>query len=328
MIFNHKNIIWTLILILIDSPLLFASTLELSNGDRITGKLIKEENDTLFFNSDILGQISVKTSQGKVTDTTIQLEPNSKNEVAKSDKKSTPMKKSKWAILSTMLEDTPPGKKLDSSIMAGYRVGDGERNQSDLNLAFNVRHESGKNQYFIDGRYDYSVQKIGDESIANRDRYNVGFRWRRDLSDRIFTQSDSSYLKDLIKQIDDEFKQSFGLGWRIYNKDKFEFSVTPAFSVRYENIATITNQWGVLGSLFQDVRYKIRDNITFFQESDISFNPDSDSALNLQFLTRLEAQISNRMVANLRYEIDFDDNLPVGVDKTQERLIFGLGYKF
>mgnify|MGYP001303172198 FL=1 len=86
MIYNHKNSLWILILILIDSPLLFASTLELSNGDRITGKLIKEENDTLFFDSEILGQITVKTAQGKVIDATTKIESVSKTEGVKSDK--------------------------------------------------------------------------------------------------------------------------------------------------------------------------------------------------------------------------------------------------
>lgn len=193
MISNHKNILWLLIFILIYSPFLFANMLELSNDDWITGKLINEENDTLFFNSDILGQITVKPSQGKVTDTTTQIESVTKTEIAESNKKYTPTKKSKWPVISMMLDDAPLGKILDSSVTAGYRVGEGERNQKDLNIAFNIRHEIGPNQYFFDGRYDYSVQIINDESIANRDRYNVGIRWRRDITDRIFSQFDSSY---------------------------------------------------------------------------------------------------------------------------------------
>lgn len=107
-----------------------------------------------------------------------------------------------------------------------------------------------------------------------------------------------------------------------------ELTFTPALSARYENIPTINRDWKLLGSLFQDVRYKITDHITFYQESDISINPDTSRSLNIQFLTRLQAQISNRLVANLRHEIDFDDKLPVGVDKTQERIIHGLGFKF
>ncbi len=86
MISNHKNILLLLIFILIDSPFLFVSTLELLTGDRITSKLINEENDTLFFNSDILGQITVKLSQGKVTDTTTQIESVTKTEIAESNK--------------------------------------------------------------------------------------------------------------------------------------------------------------------------------------------------------------------------------------------------
>lgn len=328
MTFNHKNLLGLLAIILINLPLLSATTLELSNGDRITGKLIKEENNTLFFSSDILGQITVKTSQGKIIDSSPQNTSVPKTKVIKSAKSPIPTKKLKPFNIKALFSEPPPGKKLASSITGGYRLGKGERNQSDLNLAFNFRYEPQNNQYFLDGTYDYSVQNVNDKSIPNRDRYNIGFRWRRNITNRIFSQSDSSYLKDLIKEIDDEFKQSVGVGWRIFDKKDFEFSITPALSIRYENIPTVISDWGILGSFFQDIRCKITDHITFFQESDISINPESDSSLNFQLLTRLEAQISSRMVANLRYEIDFDDNLPVGVDKTQERIILGLGYKF
>lgn len=340
MILTYRNTLSILILILINSPFLFASTLALSNGDRITGKLIKEEKDTLFFNSDILGQITVKTSQGKVipsktqsdaeitTDATTQIESVVENEISKTDKDSTPAKKSKWLNMNSLLTDAPPGKKIDSSITAGYRLGQGERDQTEFNLVINLRHETVKNQYFFDGRYDYSVQTIDDEQSINRDRYNVGFRWRRDLSDNLFTQFDSSYLKDLIKEIDDDFKQSLGIGWHIFNQNKFELSITPAISARYQRIPTVTDDWKLLGSFFQDLRYQFSEQITFFQESDISINSDAEDPLSYQFLTRMEAQLSNRLIANLRYELDFDENLRAGVDKTQQRIIFGLGYKF
>ena len=340
MISNHKNIFWIFILTLINNPFLLAGTLELSNGDRITGKLIKVENDILFFDSDILGQITVKTSQGKVipqkeisevkevTDATPQHESISKTETANSDKDSTPTKKPKWLSMSSMLSDAPPGKHLDSSITAGYTLNQGERDQRDFNLAFNLRQDAGKNQYFFDGRYDYSVQTIDDNRLVNRDRYNTGFRWRRNISDNLFTQFDSSYLKDLIKEIDDDFKESLGVGWHLFKSNKFELSITPALSARYQVIPTVTADWELLGSLFQDLRYKFNEQITFFQESDISINPNAADPLTFQFLTRLEAQLSNRLVANLRYELDFDENLRAGIDKTQQRIILGLGYKF
>ena len=334
MISNHKIFFWILILILIDSPFLFASTLELSNGDRITGILIKEERGLIFFDSDILGEITVNSTQGKIlthkkaTDAATQVESVAGAEKLKSDKDSTPIKKSKWPYLSAFISDAPPGKILDSSITAGYRLSTGQRNQQDVNLALNFRHEAGKNQYFFNGRYDYSFQNLSGISVVNRDRYSIGFRWRRDISDRLFTQYDSSYLKDLIKEIDDDFKQSLGVGWRIIDKESFEFSITPALTGRYQRIPTVTDDWELLGSFFQDLRYKISDQITLYQEADISINPNAADPLTFQFLTRLQAQVSNRVVANLRYELDFDENLRAGVDRTQERIILGLGYKF
>ena len=336
----YKNTLWVLTLTLFNGASLYASTLELTNGDRITGIFIKEENGTIFFGSDILGQISVNNTQGKIispkksseeqkkTEATTQLESVTETENAKAEKDSKSTKILKWPSLNTMFLDAPPGKKLDSRINAGYRLGEGERNQQDINIALNIRHDTKKNQYFIDSSYDYSFQKINGLKIVNRERYNTGFRWRRDMSKRLFSQFDSAYVKDLVKEIDDDFKQSLGIGWRVFDKKSFELSITPALSGRYQNIPTVTEDWELLGSFFQDVRYKISDQITFYQESDISFDPANTDSLTIEFLTRLEAQISNRLYANLRYEIDYDNNLPTGVEKAQERIILGMGYKF
>ncbi len=338
-IINHKAK-WILSLVIIKGTCLLAGTLELTNGDRLTGKFIKEENDTIFFVSDILGPIRVNTSQGKIipsikgseeektTDAAPILESVTETEKTEAEMGSQSTKILKLPKLNTMLSDAPPEKKLDSSFTAGYRLGNGERNQQDLNLAFHIRHDTEKNQYFFDGSYDYSFQKINGEKDVNRERYNTSFRMRRDLSSRIFTQLDSAYVKDKVKEIDDDFKQSLGVRWRIIDKNAFELSVTPAFSARYQDIPTVTREWQTLGSLFQDIRYQITDHITFYQESDISINPDAADSIALQFLARLKALISNRMAANLRYEIDFDENLAVGVDKTQTRIIMGMGYKF
>ena len=48
------------------SGLVSADTLQFNNGDRLTGKLVREENGTIYFKSDILGEISLPVSAAKL----------------------------------------------------------------------------------------------------------------------------------------------------------------------------------------------------------------------------------------------------------------------
>lgn len=333
---------WLLALILFMGSVLHADTLELTNGDRITGSLIKEKKDTIFFKSDILGQIEIKKTQVKLilqkdstTEIPLTVSPvDTESEPITTPSSETSIKQSritesiKKPFRKIILDELAKDKKWNSSLNAGYRLGEGERDQQDLNINIRSEYKTDLNTYRFDGRYDYSFQNIDGVKVPNRDRYNTSFRWRRNISPRMFTHFNSDYLKDLVKEIDDDFKQSIGLGWRIIDRKSLGLSITPAVSARYQRIPPVADGWEVLSTFFQDSHYKITDQISIYQELDISVNPQDTESLTFRFLSRLEALISSRLVLNLRYEIDFDNNLPIGVDKTQERIVLGLGYKF
>lgn len=332
-----------------------ADTLVFNNGDRLTGKISKEEMGKIFFHSDLLGDMKIDASKVSLitrsempavaeveeqTVTETSIDHRSKLSEAgeapvKSETKSAKTKKT--SIKSSLLRfpgigflvEHRPLNKWDSDLKAGFGWKRGERDKVDITMRFVSIYEREKSHYKLNARYTYGFQK-GKDGVKEKssDRYEASLRYRYTRSERVFFQANSRYLKDLIKNINGEFKQSLGLGWKYLNGEKMQASITPSLTGQYQQIANVGKGWDFLATLFQDFEYKLSDKFTFREETVFSVDPGNTHLFTIDFLAKIEARISTTSNVDLRWEIDFDNNVAPGVNKLQERILLAFGYKF
>ena len=305
-----------------------ADTLEFKNGDRLTGRILKEESGKIFFHSDLLGDMEIDDSRVSLI---TRVEIPGVAEVEKpTEAKKTPKKKSLLLIpIIEFLVEHRPLNKWDSDLKGGFGWQSGKRDKVDVTMRFVSIYEREKSHYKIKARYTYGFQKENDGvKRKSSDRYEASLRYRHTRSERVFIQTRSRYLKDLIKNIDGEFEQSLGLGWKYLDKEKMQGSITPSFTGQYQKIADVGKGWDFLTTLFQDFRYKLNDKFTFSEETVLSVDPGNTHLFTIEFLAKIEARIYKSLNADFRWEIDFDNNVAPGVDKLQERILLAFGYKF
>lgn len=329
-----------------------ADTLEFKNGDRLTGKLINEENGQIYFNSDLLGKIYIKAAivaNVKMEDSPAVVDIETPTDVdseepaeAKIGKESelpkTEIAKQKKALKKGPLRHIPgigflaehrPLKKWNSDLKAGFGWQTGERDKVDVSVRFESIYKTEKSDFRLNARYTYGNQKGSDGTLEkNSDRYETSLRYRRDRSDRLFIQSNSRYLKDLIKNIDGEYEQSIGFGWKYLDKVKIQGSITPSITAQYQQIDNLSKGWDFLTTLFQDFQIKISDKFTFYEETVFSVDPGDTHLFTIDFISKIEARFTKALHADLRWEVDFDNNIAPGVDKSQKRVLLAFGYKF
>ena len=332
-----------------------ADTLVFNNGDRLTGKISKEEMGKIFFHSDLLGDMQIDASKVSLitrsempavaeveeqTVTETSIDHRSKLSEAgeapvKSETKSAKTKKT--SIKSSLLRfpgigflvEHRPLNKWDSDLKAGFGWQAGERDKVDITMRFVSTYDRKKSHYRIKARYTYGFQKDnGGEKVKNSDRYEAELRYRYTKSNRFFFQINSRYIKDLIKNIDGEFEQSFGVGWKYLNGEKLLGSITPSLTGQYQKISSVEEGWDFLTTLFQDFRFKLSDNFSFYEEIVLSVDPTDTNLFTVDFLSKIEVRLSKTMNVDLRWEIDFDNNIASGVDKSQKRVLLAFGYKF
>ncbi len=339
-----KNKMYWVLIFLCMACFIHADTLEFKNGDRLTGKILKEEMGKIFFHSDLLGDMQIDASKVSlitraeipaVADVEEQAATETEEIVAASTTRPAEIKKAskKSSLLRipgfNFLVEHRPLKKWDSDLKAGFGRKSGERDKVDVTMRFVSIYEREKSHYKLKARYTYGFQK-GKDGVKEKssDRYEASLRYRYTRSERVFFQANSRYLKDLIKNIDGEFKQSLGLGWKYLNGEKMQASITPSLTGQYQQISDIGKGWDFLATLFQDFEYKLSDKFTFREETVFSVDPGNTHLFTIDFLAKIEARISTTSNVDLRWEIDFDNNVAPGVNKLQERILLAFGYKF
>ena len=322
-----------------------AAQLHLSNGDRITGVVIQRVEGKIYFNSTLFGQIIVDEADAAVVDTPetpveslAGLPPAKKTKPAKtllvqatdsslSDKDSSPFpqKLTKWK-----------GK-----MEFGFLNQSGRREVLNASLRMEAEHKSGANNLRAVGRYLYGEN---DNKVAS-DRQDASFRWRHDVSGRIFAQSLTSYTRDKITQIDLNLEQNGSMGYQLVQGEQHNATVGAGLTLQYREAEGFDSGVNYLGEVFQDYSYKINGRLTLTQAINALYSPNGrvrsiTSATNLSNLTNeadnykvrfnsaLQGKMSEHISLNLRYEYEYDNAILDKNGRTDQRITSSVGYAF
>lgn len=216
-----------------------------------------------------------------------------------------------------------------SRIDFGLTFEESERDRTDFSLRAETERKWESQSLRLTGRYDYS-ERDSAEGVPRRvtDRYSASARWRWDLASWLFFQANSNFLRDQVREVDNQFQQSAGLGWRYLDGDRFRGTLTPSISARFQQVAFEEGTWEPLGTVFQDFRFIITERLSFTEEAEFSINPDNPEEFTYEINNRLEAKLTAYLNATLRYELEFDNTLPEDIEKLTRRLVVGLGVAF
>ena len=309
-----------------------STVLRLNNGDRITGELLRRVEGRIFFHSPILGEISVAESEA-----TIIVEPDTPVESLAGIPPVRP------AVPST--PPTPPtetgakvaektavaGKKEDwrMKIEFGFFQQSGRRDLTTFSTRFDAERQKGSDDAKISSRMVYGEQ---DDKISS-ERYDASFRYRRELSKHAFAQSLSSYMTDRVKKIDVNFEENLGAGFRVIKKKAHAVNVGMGTTVRMREANGVEEETSFLGEFFQDYTYRLNGRLSFLQDTNVLYSPrptsNGETDVNnyrVRFNSALQGKVSERVSLNLRYEYEYDNTVPFGGEKKDQRITTSLGY--
>lgn len=340
-----------------------SDSIRFPNGERLVGTLIGEEDDTYIFRSQFLGELRINRSEA-----TLERAPEGDPVEPPETTPTTTPEPVVAADAGTILEDTLPDvaddvaeqsgepeisaaervdqflealaanpavmaigkawpfKQWRSTMNVAMKWQSGALNRDDVNVRFDSRREFGGGNARVDVSYDYATRDEGQRKVD--DRLQSRLRMRFDRSDRIFLQSFSRYRNDLVKDIDMDIEQSLGIGWRFLQREAMSASITPSATAAYRQINGIDEEWNYLATLFQDFQLTLTDKISFHEELNFSYSPRQSDDWNVDFLARVQTDLTKTIAANVRWEVEYDGSVQPNQEESQERLIFTLGLKF
>jgi hypothetical protein len=181
--------------------------------------------------------------------------------------------------------------------------------------------------------------------ITSADRRDAGLRWRHEVNERWFSQAQTTYLDDAVKNIDLNLDQNVGMGYRWMNRDHAKANVGTGMTLQYRDAEGIESGFNEFAVLFQDLLWRFNDRFEFAQEAGALYSPkgrplnptssgnvefDYSDVPNYKFTFQsvLRGQLTKSMSVNLRYEYEFDNAVLNRDARSDQRISTSLGYVF
>ncbi|QHI69466.1 DUF481 domain-containing protein [Tichowtungia aerotolerans] len=325
---------------LIVFPVMGNTVLVLSNGDRLKGAAVHEKNGVIHFTSDVLGKMTLQKSQVKE----IIPPPPAKTHAAQTPA-AAPVKLVAVPAVKAVAKQAAPKKEAAKAApkpkkywsgnigvsvnthhaeyqqRAGSNLKRYEKDTDYLRLTTKVKWDRGRHHLEWNGSYVYS--EVNENK--NNDLYRWSQRYRCDLTDEWFGQSETSYEHNYLRILSKEVQQFSGLGWRPVKQPLLTLDVVPGVNYYYRDQADEQTE-GVSPGFQQNLTSKLSQDLTLFQGFTYTGYPD-------QYYYKFNAGLNNRLIKNLslrlEYKYEMDANVEDGADPFKQRqLISSIQYRF
>ncbi len=342
-----------------------AAELQLRNGDRLTGEITRRAEGRIHLISPLFGNVVISESDVVfVTDPRAAADslvgpppqvsryastPPTAGAAASSalTAQAAPGTATTPATPSTAAAGTAPNaakpnpNRWRGTIEFGFQQEGGRREGISTALRADAERERGPNQLKVNVRSLYS--ELDDQLISERS--DASFRWRRDLSKRVFAQAVTSFLSDNVKAIDQNYEQNAGVGYAIIKRERHLINVGGGVTGQFRDALKLNEGFAVLGEVFEDYQFRINSRLTFVQDFLAQYSPVSRGdyilregelvATNneirnyrIRVNSALQGKVTDSISMNLRFEYDLDNTVIEQSAKADQRIISSIGYAF
>jgi putative salt-induced outer membrane protein YdiY len=311
-----------------------AAELHFNNGDRISGEVVRRVDGKIHFLSPLLGNLVIAETEAVIIET-----PDTPTESLAGLPPVIEQVRLRDADVPRPQQRPAPPPKWKGKLEFGFNNHSGRIEAKSLNLRGETTYVKKANNYRVNARYLYGETN----GLITSDRRDASFRWRRELSGKVFAQTATSYFSDRVARVDANLEQNAGFGYKFLTQDRSTASVGGGLTLQYRDAAGVENGATVLGEFFQDYSYKINGRLTFSQDLNALYSPDprtrtviagtsalSEEADNykIRFNSTLQGKLSERISLNLRYEYEYDNAILLKDNRSDQRVSSSLGYSF
>ena len=317
--------------------------LELINGDRITGDLVKLVDGKLVMQTELAGTIKVDVENIETLSSEMPVsihfpdgtEINAPVEKAAGGKiriagETSEIRQTELAdILINPPKKEPPRWKGEVSV--GLTYTSGNTNNETYAVSGGLKKETERDTItFAADVYKKKVKPKGtSEKVTTEDWWKTRGKYELNLSDRKYIFGEGRYEVDEVALLDRRIIAGGGFGYKWIKSDIENFSVEGGLSNVYEKYDDGSGSTSNL-SASAAYHYDRRINDTFSLKHDTSFFPSTEDISDYYLTTSFElrAMISERLFSNFKILYDYDATPAADREKDDVKYILGIGANF
>lgn len=317
-----------------------ADEVRLKNGDHITGKLIRMENNTLIFKTSYAGEISVKWMEvasiqtdepihiilGNETSTRGIAVPSGEGKVqVKADDIEEPLKIDLTQMKTINPKPPEPALKVNARVNVGLTAQRGNTDTDNYYVDGNFVARTEKNRYTIGG--EYNLEKTDDEKTAN---HALGYvKYDHFLSEKWYLYSNALFESDEFKDLDLRTALGVGAGYQFLETELTNLSLEAGLSYVNENYdeaeddSFSSGRWAINFD-----RYLLHKALQFFHFHEGYVNLEDTDDIVFKSRTGFRVPLYKSLTATAQYNYDRDSQPAPGTDKVDTKYMLLLGYKY
>ncbi len=341
---NCRKLIVSLCLLLF-TQIIYADTIHLKNGDRLTGKIVNLTDGKLVLNSDLAGKVTVDITniQTLSSDTPIEVHLKDGTVINQKVSSSTP---GKFAIeadqnlqaqplnIDTINSINPPEKpkpKWTGNLSAGYTSTHGNTQTDNITASVNARKRTEKDRTQLSADYAKSRQKsdITGKKETTEDWWKSRAKYDYFFTKKMFGYLDGRYEKDSIADLDRRMIIGAGVGYQWIESDDMNFSTEGGLASLYEKFDNQTDSNSEISlQLGYHFDKKLTKTIKFI--NDLTYYPSLEQFKDYYLTTTAEvrANFTERFFTNFKTIFSYDDSPAIGRQGTDVKYIWGIGWEF
>jgi len=336
---------WIGILLLCHCGAIQADQVVLTNGDRLSGKIVSLVEGKMTFTADMVGEVTIPLTDIRTfasdTDLDIHLKdgtilvrkvstaPDNQFSVAGSDMISA--QTIKVADITAINPPAKPKPRWTGHLSAGWTSIHGNTTADTRSLSFRATKRTDKDRLTVSGDYVRSRQVDPATNVKNttEDWWRAQTKYNYYFTPRWFGYLDGRYEKDSIAQLDRRVLIGAGGGWQWIETERTNISFELGLASLYEKF---DNQAGSNSELTAQVGYNIDHKFTrkIHLRHDLTYYPAMDKLSDYYLTTTgsLRADLTDRTFVDFKTIFSYDSTPAPGQGGTDVKYILGVGLDF
>ena len=181
------------------------------------------------------------------------------------------------------------------------------------------------------GRADYQR----NNGVTSREQYFFAYEPNLKVSERMFVYGLAQYERDRFQGFSARYAVSGGIGYKFIDKPDIPLSAKVGPAYRVTDFVNGDSESRIAGLLGVDFDWSITDRLKLTHETNAVAETGGSATIivdsnntSLNFVTGLNAKVSDKLTTRFSYTIEYDSNPPAGSENTDTLSRVTLIYDF
>jgi putative salt-induced outer membrane protein YdiY len=317
----------------------YGDEIRLKNGDRITGDILRMENDALVMKTAYAGEIKVawQEIQCIVSDKETTLVMKDKEvfvglltcpeggKVQVSSKaagETAPIPLSQVQTLNP--PPPPPGVTYKANINAGAGKTTGNTDTMNANASAGFQARSKRQRFTLGAKYNYGEN---DGVIDTRNSTGT-IKYDFFVTEKVYSYANALFQKDEFQDLDLRSTLGVGVGYQFFDSEPISLFVETGISYFSEDFNEAEDQQYASARWAVGLDYEIiPKRLKFFHSHEGYYSLEKSGAYYIRSQQGFKVPLVEKLYANFELDYDYNSKPARGIEKGDSTYIFGLGYE-